>query len=169
MKEFVEKLIERLEEKIKVTSLEIIVTGTKDKPYFEIKYKEVGKEDYNIGYSSYELDNVFSWKEECFEIVNQLAEEFAPDINVGSKNQGWIPCSKRLPEVFDNVLISTIEGGRTIGHRCPNQAFGRFYDLHSFAIDNVIAWQPLPSPYKPEEKPEKPQTNFYSERFNRVI
>ncbi len=68
-------LIERLKEKIKVTSLEIIVAGTKDKPYFEIKYKEVGKEDYNIGYSSYDLNNVFGWKDECFEIVNQLAEE----------------------------------------------------------------------------------------------
>lgn len=78
MKEFVEKLIE----KIKVTSLEIIVTGTKDKPYFEIKYKEVGKEDYNIGYSSYDLNTVFNWKDEYFEIVNQLAEEYGKDINV---------------------------------------------------------------------------------------
>lgn len=76
MKEFVEKLIERLEEKIKVTSLEIIVTGTKEKPYFEIKYKEVGKEEYNIGYSSYDLNNVFIWKDECFEIVTQPAEEY---------------------------------------------------------------------------------------------
>ena len=56
-------------EKVIVTSLEIIVTGTKEKPYFEIKYKEVGKEDYNIGYSSYDLNNVFDWKEECFELV----------------------------------------------------------------------------------------------------
>lgn len=78
MKEFVEKPIE----KIKVTSLEIIVTGTKDKPYFEIKYKVVGKEDYNIGYSSYDLNNVLNWKEECFEIVNQLAEEYGKDTNV---------------------------------------------------------------------------------------
>ena len=96
MKEFVEKLIERLEEKIKVTNLEIIVTGTKDKPYFEIKYKEVGKKDYNIGYSSYDLNNVFSWKEECFEIVNQLAEEYNQDST--KKNQGWILCSEKLPE-----------------------------------------------------------------------
>lgn len=76
MKEFIEKLMENEREKVKVTSLEIIVTGTKDKPYFEIKYKEVGKEDYNIGYGSYDLNNVFGWKNECFEIVNQLAEEY---------------------------------------------------------------------------------------------
>lgn len=56
-------------EKIKVTKLRIIVTGTKEKPYFELMYKEVGKEDYNIGYSSYNLNNVFDWKEKCFELV----------------------------------------------------------------------------------------------------
>lgn len=56
-------------EKIKVTKLRIIVTGTKEKPYFELMYKEVGKEDYNIGYSSYDLNNVFDWKEKCFELV----------------------------------------------------------------------------------------------------
>ena len=56
-------------EKIKVTKLKIIVTGTKDKPYFELMYKEVGKEYYNVGYSSYDLNNVFDWKEKCFELV----------------------------------------------------------------------------------------------------
>ena len=56
-------------EKIKVTKLRIIVSGTKDKPYFELMYKEVGKEDFNIGYSSYDLNNVFDWKEKCFELV----------------------------------------------------------------------------------------------------
>lgn len=57
-------------EKIKVTSLEIIVTGKVEKPYYEIKYKEVGKRDYKIGYSSYVLNNVFAWRDECFEVVN---------------------------------------------------------------------------------------------------
>ena len=56
-------------EKIKVTKVRIIVSGTKDKPYFELMYKEVGKEDFNIGYSSYDLNNVFDWKEKCFELV----------------------------------------------------------------------------------------------------
>lgn len=76
MNEFIEKTIDETEEKVKVTSLQIIVTGTKDKPYFQIKYKEVGKEDYNIGYGSYDLNYVFDWKDNCFNIVNQLAEEY---------------------------------------------------------------------------------------------
>lgn len=57
--------------KLKVVSADIIVSGTKDKPYFEIKYMEVGKNDYNIGYGSYCLDYVFEWKNECFAIVEK--------------------------------------------------------------------------------------------------
>ena len=94
MKEFIDKQTDKIEEKEKVTSLEIIVTGTKEKPYFQIKYKEVGKEDYNIGYGSYYLNNVLDWKEECFEIVNELAEEYidtsTEHINTSIKN---IDCS----------------------------------------------------------------------------
>ena len=56
-------------DKIKVTSLDVIVTGSKRKPYYEIKYKEVGTDNYNIGYSSYNLDFVLDWKEKCFELV----------------------------------------------------------------------------------------------------
>lgn len=80
------------------------------------------------------------------EIVNTEADQSEEPPKAGK----WIPCSERLPEAFDNVLISTKEGGRAIAHRCPNQSEGRFYDLHSSAIDGVVAWQPLPEPYKPE-------------------
>lgn len=59
-------------DKIKVTSLEVIVTGSKIKPYYEIKYKEVGTDNYNIGYSSYNLDFVLDWKEKCFELVKAV-------------------------------------------------------------------------------------------------
>ena len=70
-----QKAFESVEEKVKVTSLEIIVTGTKDKPYFEIKYKKAGEEFYHIGYSSYDLNNVLAWKEECFELVEEKDAE----------------------------------------------------------------------------------------------
>ena len=48
---------------------EIVVHGTKEKPYFEVKYKEVGKKDYTIGYSSYNLNYCFQWLEEEFEVI----------------------------------------------------------------------------------------------------
>lgn len=57
-------------EKIKVTSAEIIVTCKPEKnPYYEIKYLEVGKNEYTIGYGSYDLGLVTHWRNNCFEIV----------------------------------------------------------------------------------------------------
>lgn len=38
--------------KTKVESLDIIVTMMEDKPYYGIKYKEVGSDHFCIGYSS---------------------------------------------------------------------------------------------------------------------
>ena len=38
------------------------------------------------------------------QIVQEVAEEFAADINVGTN--GWIPCSYMLPEEEANVLLS---------------------------------------------------------------
>ena len=65
-------------QKRKVTSAQIIVAGTKENHYYEIEYREVGKEDYCIGYSSYCLDNVFYWLNECFELVEE-PEPYIPD------------------------------------------------------------------------------------------
>ena len=55
--------------KIMVKSAEIVVHGTADKPYYEIKYRKVTEEEYHIGYSSYNLDYVFKWLHKYFEIV----------------------------------------------------------------------------------------------------
>ena len=167
MKEFVEKLIE----KIKVTSLEIIVTGTKDKPYFEIKYKEVGKEDYNIGYSSYDLNNVLNWKEECFEIVNQFAEEYKEkDCSKCSRrswyqkgyadaerNNGWIPCSERLPEICNSYIVTKMcENDENRIYETAHEIFWTSDGKWDCERDKdcewkVIAWRKKPAPYQKGE------------------
>lgn len=60
------------EEKIKVTSAEIIVTCKPNKnPYYEIKYLKVGADEYTIGYGSYDLGLVNDWYNNCFEIVTK--------------------------------------------------------------------------------------------------
>lgn len=56
-------------ERIKVSDLEIIVTMIDKDPYYEIKYKKIGENHYNVGYSSYKLENVLAWRDECFEIM----------------------------------------------------------------------------------------------------
>ena len=55
--------------KAKVDSLEIITQMLDDKPYYELKYRLVGKNDYSIGYSSYDLKIVLDYIDTYFEIV----------------------------------------------------------------------------------------------------
>lgn len=66
-------------ERIKVSYLDIIVTMIGKKPYYEIKYKEIGEDYYHVGYSSYKLENVFAWKDECFEIVKECRPQTNAD------------------------------------------------------------------------------------------
>lgn len=64
------KVSENDDTKNKVTSLEIIVRMIENKPYYEIKYKKVGEYYYHVGYSSFDIDNVLKWRDECFEFVD---------------------------------------------------------------------------------------------------
>lgn len=61
-------------DKIKVSSAEIVVNGTKEKPYFEIKYFDLSDNEMHIGFSSYKLDIVFEYLEKYFEIVKEMNE-----------------------------------------------------------------------------------------------
>lgn len=57
--------------KVKVVEKpEIVVHGTVDKPYYEIKYRKLGCRLSNVGYGSYDVANCFKWLEEEFEIVS---------------------------------------------------------------------------------------------------
>lgn len=75
--EFVEKLVDRLEEK---------------------------QDEYFHGISDYE-EGKYNAYDEVAQIVNQLAEEYkdVPDTNVGK----WIPVSEKLPDEESEVIVST--------------------------------------------------------------
>lgn len=53
----------------------------------------------------------------------------------------WIPCSERLPEKNGDYLCSLGDDEHSI-------EVDTFAEDH-FEIYNVIAWMPLPEPYKP--------------------
>ena len=62
------------------------------------------------------------------------------------EQHGWIPCKERLPDISKSVLICDIEGDIYLGHRTR---YGDYYpDFYDDRIKNVVAWQPLPEPYK---------------------
>lgn len=64
--------------------------------------------------------------------------------------QQWIPCSERLPEIGQKVLVSTTRSVFT-------QVFkGYHHDPHVWdwernTIKRIQAWQVLPEPYKEEQ------------------
>ena len=65
------ELVEKYDEKIKVTKAEIVVSGSVLKPYFCIHYKEVGQEMDTLGFGSYHLPFVFEWLAHYFELVEE--------------------------------------------------------------------------------------------------
>ena len=62
----------------------------------------------------------------------------------------WIPCGERLPEEKREVLVSTKDGYLNIAF-LETLSTGDFEwtdVIEYFQIPNVIAWMPLPEPYK---------------------
>lgn len=56
--------------------------------------------------------------------------------------QEWIPCSERLPEVHEVVLVTfEYDGDMLVG--ITERSQGGFW-----ISENVVAWQPLPQPWK---------------------
>lgn len=123
--------------KTKVEGLDIIVTMMEDKPYYGIKYKEIGSDHFCIGYSSYRLDYVSEWKKQYFELVEREA----------GADQGWIPCSERLPENAMNVIAQFSDGTVTELRYAGN---GIFEGIYEYSTRVIIAWMPLPEPYEGE-------------------
>ena len=79
---------------------------------------------------------------EAIEIVKQEAERY---------NNGWIPCSEKLPDVRQDVLVTVKYTGfmgmhgywiKTGHMEAENDWWG------DCAGGEVIAWQPLPKPFQ---------------------
>ena len=64
----------------------------------------------------------------------------------------WIPCSERLPET-DEVMLVTAQPKKG----APNVNRAYYMDGHwhgSGSMSNVVAWMPLPEPWKGEDDDE---------------
>lgn len=69
--------------------------------------------------------------------------------------QRWIPCSERLPELDVPIVFTTAIGTLDVGFRIDADTMNQFYsETGKCRRDNydVIAWQPLPEPYKEEKE-----------------
>ena len=80
------------------------------------------------------------------QIVHEVAKEY---------NNGWIPCSERLPEIdgntSDTVLVCGSNGFLYMAFWCDDLQW-RFCECgmakEPVLWTEIIAWQPLPEPYK---------------------
>ena len=164
-----EKLSEVLngcKKKIRVSSAEIIVHGTKKKPYYEIKYRALSDGQIHIGYSSYNLDFVFGWLEECFEIVKEAAdtiESLSAKLQAANMERsvedcgGWIPRKERLPEDGVDVLVwfeyfrygeyNRLFQTKGISYTFNGEWSGFVNGSSGWNQLRIIAWQPLPEDY----------------------
>jgi len=82
----------------------------------------------------------------CLESIEALmAEGKIYDIDYSP----WIPCSERLPEIHQDVILSLRSLDMEVGFRAETEPY--FYccgeDSCYIEPQNVLAWKPLPEPY----------------------
>lgn len=135
MKEFVEKLNNKLDERLK---------------FYENRFEELSGTERDAE----DWGSIKSYKD-TIEIVKELEQEY---------NNGWIPCSERLPQESEPVctLCETVnvmlKNGIVTSGWC-NRYLEKWYVLDhyhdyplSYEYKDVIAWQPLPEEYKEKRK-----------------
>ena len=72
-------------------------------------------------------------------------------------NDGWIPVEERLPEEAGTYIVNALNGERDIVTFAKWQnRYKRFDMTGARAYWRIIAWRPLPEPYRPEPETEKP-------------
>lgn len=70
-------------------------------------------------------------------------------------DDGWIPVEERLPE--DEEMVPVTCQTKT-GRKSVNRAwYGEGFWHGTGSMSGVIAWRPLPEPYQPETKTQRPE------------
>ena len=147
MEYVVDTIRSHMEKRKKVSRARIITREIDEKLYYEIEYKEAGKDEYDVGYGSYDLNNIISWFNECF--------EFCGKTKVASDNDDWILVKERLPKESGYYLVQ-------LSKRLESEDWADrvvvLYDGESKEFmcyeKYIIAWKPLPEPYRAADKPD---------------
>ena len=90
-----------------------------------------------------------------------VAAAHEKDMNIIRKhmNDGWISVEESLPEEAGTYIINVLDGERDIVTFAKWQnRYKRFDMTGARAYWRIIAWRPLPEPYRPEQ----PETCKYT-------
>lgn len=158
MEQFIEKLIGRLSK----NSIFQITTNSEGKNVFEIieelaeEYKDKPDDEWQIIYDKVcDLEKKYAKVDGDMENVNccirleNLLQYFKDELRSAEEHKGgWIPCSDKYPE--DNQTVLTIDSEGNMEALDYDKKWGNCFCKYDGAMKvfNIIAWQPLPEPYK---------------------
>lgn len=128
---------------------------------FRASPRDAGREKGRVSMDATKINNIaVSWMEgyygdEDLQNDNVWKNAFAAmkEICELSQDGGWTPCSVALPENQSDVLIyfDRCGGEVGIGYYAERADGVKFWcAMGSMLCYNVIAWQPLPEPYRGE-------------------
>ena len=63
----------------------------------------------------------------------------------------WIPCSERLPDMWDERYLVSLAWGGIGVMEYKSTGFHNYGSFTPVPIKSIIAWMPLPEPYKEGE------------------
>ncbi len=152
---------ETMENKIIVDDIEIIVGDSVlhgNNPYYQIRYREVGKNYYNLGFGSYYLENVIKCRKEEFEVVsskrseeqvgnktNTKVEKVENKLDIILESQatimnaiGSVICMSEIKKEDTKMKNATLEN--LINHRdeCMKEVYGESYEELIETMDRVV-------------------------------
>jgi hypothetical protein len=98
-------------------------------------------------------------KDELAKALEYDRNQYEKGYKDGSRNMlKWILTSEKLPDLFEVVLV-TDETGKVFEYeRRPLDEEGNVCEKWTFLGRNIIAWMPLPEPYKEAENECKNDT-----------
>ena len=109
-----------------------------------MKLTGIAREDLEMRYTEYHAGKaVIKDKNKLPEAMEKLAR--LEDAEEKDRLGQWIPCSERLPENAMNVIAQFSSGTVTELRYAGN---GIFEGIYEYSTKVIIAWMPLPEPYK---------------------
>lgn len=91
---------------------------------------------------------------EAIKIINEIEAKYSVPCNTCNYINGWIPCSERLPKENGKYLVTVknltgywiMKSNVFVCEYCYND-----FIFQGWEDNKVIAWQPLPQPYKEDD------------------
>ena len=90
--------------------------------------------------------NAWTYADDAIDSVVNIVRDKLPSVTPARPKSEWIPVSERLPGWGERVLTIDNDGDYEINHIMDDEYDEWFYDY------DIIAWMPLPEPYKTESE-----------------